>query len=285
MTEQEAVRAIEDFGDAARRTRDSGFDGVQIHGAHGYLIHQFLLPSINNRRDRFGIDPSTGIGTAFLGAVLDNVRKKCGEDYPILLKVSGGDDYLKKFTPSMFTNHIKFIDMKGVDAIEVSYGTMDYALNIFRGATLPVDTILKYNPKYKTTNPLLKTLFKGLVFPLVSTRFKPLTTAYNLPYSRAVKAITQIPVITVGGFRTGTEISEALENSQTDFVSLCRPFIREPDFLVKLTTDPLYRSLCTGCNKCAIMCDSKFSTRCYSKNHNERVKAAGDPAKEISHGS
>jgi 2,4-dienoyl-CoA reductase-like NADH-dependent reductase (Old Yellow Enzyme family) len=263
LSDEEALTVIEDFGDAARRACEADFDGVQIHAAHGYLIHQFILPSINNRKGLFGINPTFGVGTAFLGKVIDNIRRKCGDDFPLLVKVSRGDDYFNQFSPVMFEGLMEFLNTKAVDGIEVSYGTMDYALNIFRGSSLPVEAILNHNPKYKTRNPLLRLLFKKMVFPIVSARHKPFAPAYNLRAAARAKAKTSIPVISVGGFRSGTEMTGAIESGHADFIGMARPFIREPGIVLKLEKNPDYASDCAGCNQCAVMCDSKHPTRCY----------------------
>jgi len=265
LSKEELEQVIEDYATAALRAKLSGFDGVQIHAAHGYLVHQFLHPGINKRGDEYGINPGTGIGDLFLSKIIAAIRESCGSSYPILVKVSAADDLPKGFSLSNFIALIKLLHEKRVHAIEISYGTMEDALNIFRGASIPIDAILKHNFRYKQANPAIRRLWKLLVLPVLKHRLISFRANYNLPFARMAKGITDIPVICVGGFRKGSEILKAIESGQTDFVSLCRPLIREPDFVAKLCRDSEYESRCVNCNICAVMCDSGRPTRCYKK--------------------
>ena len=255
---------INQFGDSAFYAKEAGFHGIQLHCAHGYLIHQFLHPSINRRKDAYGI--TNDGGTLFLKKIIENIRKKCGQDYPILVKVSGSDDINKDKSGECFINLIKFLDTQKIDAIEISYGTMDYALNIFRGDTIPVDTILKFNPIYSLKNKVLRKLWEILILPIMKSKLKKFTPMYNLEYAKVAKAYTNIPIISVGGFRNLEEINYAHEKCEIDFVSLCRPFLREADFVTKLKEDNSYKSKCINCNVCAIMTDSEKSTGCIFNN-------------------
>ncbi|MFC1806873.1 NADH:flavin oxidoreductase [Candidatus Omnitrophota bacterium] len=263
LNTEEAFSMAQCFAEAALRCKKSGFDGVQIHVAHGYLIHQFLLPSINNRRDIFGVDKKSGIGTHFLGVVIDSIRDKCGTDFPLLVKVSCGDDYFNGFSKDNFVQLIRFLDHKKVDAIEISYGTMDHALSIFRGKRVPIDAILQYNPRYKSNNTFIRTMRRRILYPFKKLQMKMFTLTYNLPYAKIAKQHTQIPVICIGGFRAKQEMIDAVGRGETDFISLCRPFICEPDLVNKLIANDSYKAKCLDCNMCAVMCDSPNSTKCY----------------------
>jgi 2,4-dienoyl-CoA reductase-like NADH-dependent reductase (Old Yellow Enzyme family) len=266
LSQLEIHMLVEKFAEAAYRAKCAGFDGVQIHAAHGYLLHQFILPVVNNRNDIFGIDPKQKIGTAFLNQVIDAIRLHCGMEYPLLIKISAGVDYFKTFTLEQFIRLVRFLDKKHLGGIEISYGTMDYALNIFRGTSFPEKQILKVNPRYSSNNAAYRFVWKHFIVPYITRKFKPFTPMYNLAYAALAKEYTNTPVICVGGFRTAKEMSAAIESNHTDFVSLCRPFICEPDFADKISRDPDYESQCKNCNQCAIMCDAAVPTKCYHGN-------------------
>ena len=264
----EAHGLIDSFGKAAHLAQQAGFDGIQLHAAHGYLIHQFLHPAINNRTDEFKLNPGTGIGTFFLQKIIENIREKCGNSFPILVKVSASDDYKNHFTLTQFLHLIDFLDLMKVSAIEISYGTMDAAFNIFRG-DFPGERILAENYFYKQKSPLSKWIMGNLIFPSVKKKFIELQPMYNLPFAVEARAATRIPIIVVGGFKRGEEIRHAIHDCQIDFVSMSRPFIAEPNLVTKLKKNPQYESICQSCNQCAVMCDSQHSTRCYTHGKHE----------------
>lgn len=259
---KEVYEKIDEYVSTAELAMQSGFDGVQIHAAHGYLVHQFLLPSVNKRTDEFGIDKEYNSGIRFLGEIIKGIRKKCGEDFLILVKVSGNIDLRPKFNHQQFENLIRFLDNMKVDAIEISYGTMDHPMNIFRG-DMPVDLILAKNPILKSDSALKRFINRMAVDSWYRFKQKPFTPVYNLNFAKAAKQITNIPVISVGGFRSGEEIEMAISQGFADFAGLSRPLICEPAFILKIKQNIHYKSACENCNHCAVMCDSGLPTQCY----------------------
>ena len=265
LTIPEIEKIIDDFALAAWRAQQAGFDGIQLHAAHGYLIHQFIHPQINRRKDVYGIKLSSGIGERFLAEIIKAIRTKCGKEFPVLIKISASDSLSKPFTKNQFISLMKLLDRLKIAFIEISFGTMENALNIFRGESIPLEAILMHNFHYQTKNKLKKKIWKLLAVPFLKKRFMKFTYNYNLDQAKLAKKYTNTPIICVGGFRKGTDIVAAIENGFTDYVSICRPLICEPDFIMKLSEDNYYISFCENCNVCAIMCDSSNYTKCYHK--------------------
>ncbi|MEN8193601.1 MAG: NADH:flavin oxidoreductase [Bacteroidota bacterium] len=265
ISDKEIDDVINQFTNSALYAKEAGFDGVQLHAAHGYILHQFLLPETNKLRNEFGIDKSTRLGTRLLEIVFDKIKEKCGHSFPVLIKISGDHNLSKNFFPQKFDNLIKFLDKKQFDAIEISNGTMDYALNIFRG-NLNIDSVLEHNPLFGKNSKIKKSFYKFTINKIIASKLVDFTPVYNLPFAERAKKLTSIPIISVGGFRRKQEIEYAVSNNLTDLVSLSRPFICEPNFVKMIEQSKNdYKSKCNNCNECVFMCDSGSVTKCYSK--------------------
>ena len=183
MPAAEVEDLVAAFVRAAGRVQEAGFDGVQIHAAHGYLVSQFLSPRLNQRADAWA-------GPRMAEAVLAGVRTEVGPDFPVLVKFNcdGLEDDL--LTPDQSAAIAQCLERAGADAIEVS-GT--------NGARQDIHT--------------------------------PAQEAYFAPYARRIREAVRIPVILVGGLRSMERMEEVIDEEVADFVSLCRPFIREPELV------------------------------------------------------
>ncbi len=248
MSEKDIQKVIKEFGDAALRAKKAGFDGIQLHAAHGYLIHQFVSSKINNRKDKWGKDKFL-----FLYEIIKDVRTKCGSYYPIFLKISAEDEWL-----SYQLNNLD------IEAIEISYGTMDEAFNIFRGS-LPLKRILEYNPFIAKQSKLKKILWEKLFFPIIKLKQIPFSENYNRYFAKKLKKFIKIPIILVGGIRSIDSIQDIIQSKDANAVSLCRPLICEPNLIKKFKNNLSIKSKCSNCNCCAIMCDSNNQLKCYRR--------------------
>lgn len=262
LADDEILSIIGEFADAAFRAKRAGFDAVQIHAAHGYLIHQFLSPWTNNRTDRWA---DRGL---LLEEIVRAVRVKCGEEYPVLVKLSAEDDNSPGVRIEDTIETVKRLERLQVDAVEISYGTMEYALNIIRG-DVPVDLVLRVNPMFKEIPGIARSVWKRLCAPGYLKRFIPFSENYNLEAAVRVKQNTGLPVIAVGGIRTLESIVNIVTGKGMDAVALCRPLICEPDIPNQIRSGQFVRSKCSNCNTCTIYCDSHLPLRCYQRKGND----------------
>jgi len=263
---RQSVRALDEagiqtviagFADAAWRAREAGFDGVQVHGAHGYLVHQFLSPWTNTRTDRWGERP------LLLLEIIRAIRRRCGEEFPLLVKLSAADDAPVPLRVTDTIDTVKRLEELEIDAVEISYGSMEYALSIIRGA-MPIELAMQINPLFSRYPAVVQWLWKKLALPGYKTKTQPYREAYNLEAAAQIKRATSLPVIPVGGFRRLESMVAALTEYGLDAVSLCRPLICEPDWPAKLRRGESERSRCTNCNLCTIHVDGREPVRCYS---------------------
>jgi 2,4-dienoyl-CoA reductase-like NADH-dependent reductase (Old Yellow Enzyme family) len=258
-------RIIREFGDAALRARDAGLDGVQLHGAHGYLIHQFLSPWTNRQRDTWGERDR------FCLEIVRRIRELCGTRFPVWIKLSGEEDRTPGLTAEDTARTSRRLQDVGADLIEISYGTMEWALNIIRG-DCPLDEVLEVNPLLSRIPRPFRPLWKVLAGPLHLRRLKPFTPLYNLSAAMAAKDAVSIPVAVVGGVRTVDQALLCLSGGGLDAVGLCRPLIREPDLPTQWRKGTGTESACTNCNLCTVYCDSGEATKCRST---DRVEMEG----------
>lgn len=215
MTRQEITQAVEAYAAAASRSQRAGFDGIQLHGAHGYGINQFLSGASNQRSDAYGGVISKRY--RFLGEVMEAVRGAVGRDYPLFIKLSG-HDYIDKGLTTEESLHVarRLVD-DGIHSIEVSAGSRASA--------------------------------DGMV-PSRGNIHKEEDEAYLAQLAARFKESVNVPIITVGGIRSPAVISKVLDEGLADYVALCRPFIREPQLINRWKSGDLERAKCISCNGC-----------------------------------
>lgn len=217
------------FAKAAGRAKDWGFDAVQIHGAHGYLVSQFLSPETNHRTDEYG--GTLENRSRFLFDIYEKIRARVGKAFPVFIKFNGDDHLENGLTAAEALEVAKQLSQAGIDAIEVSSGSAS------SGSKGPART--------KLTSPDLE--------------------AYNLDLAKGIKQQVACPVISVGGFRSLTIAQKAVAEDGIDFISLSRPLIREPDLPLKWLGGQTGKAECISCNKCFIPGMTKGGIYCVAK--------------------
>jgi 2,4-dienoyl-CoA reductase-like NADH-dependent reductase (Old Yellow Enzyme family) len=213
ITGEEIDRITAAFGNGARRAKEWGFDGVQLHGAHGYLINQFLSPLTNQRQDEYG--GSIENRCRFLLESYRAIRDAVGPDFPVMIKLNGSDNLAGGLTIEDAVFAAKALDKEGIDCIEVSGGTPASA---------------DQSPARTKIN-------------------SPEKEAYNLPLARQIRAAVKCPIMVVGGFRS-FEVAEKTIQESADYISMARPFIREPGLAKRWQEGDRSPARCISCNGC-----------------------------------
>ena len=189
MNEAEIGQVIRSFASAAAFAKTAGFTGVQVHGAHGYLVSQFLSPSTNRRSDRWG-----GLlenRARFARMVLSEIRRAVGDDFPIGIKLNSADFQRGGFTEEESMRVLGMLQEDGIDLVEISGGSYE--------SRVMLDKVENHRE------------------------------AFFLEYARKARAKVDIPMMVTGGFRSRSIMEDALSSGALDVVGMARPFTNEPN--------------------------------------------------------
>ncbi|MEW6731446.1 MAG: NADH:flavin oxidoreductase/NADH oxidase family protein [Acidobacteriota bacterium] len=200
LTEKEIERLIERYAATAAIAKKAGFTGVQIHGAHGYLVNQFLSPLSNQRDDAWGGTPKKRM--RFVLAVARAMRKAVGMRFPVAIKLNSADFQRGGFTEEESMDVVRALADEGLDLLEISGGT--YESQAMTGTTRQQRE---------------------------STRQRE---AYFLSYAEKVRKLVKLPLMLTGGFRTATAMTEAITSGAIDIVGMARPLALEPDLPARI---------------------------------------------------
>jgi 2,4-dienoyl-CoA reductase-like NADH-dependent reductase (Old Yellow Enzyme family)/thioredoxin reductase len=208
LTVAEIRHLVACFGDAARRCREAGFDFVEIHGAHGYLINQFMSPNANVRTDEYG--GSFENRTRFLFEILADIRAKSGEDFPVGIRINGNDYMANGWELSDALTLAPLLEAAGAAYLHVSAG-------VYGSTELTIPSM--YTPQ-------------GCFVHL----------------AEAVKTVVDIPVITVGRIKDPAHADQIIADGQADVVALGRSFLADPHYPEKAQTGRIDEIRpCVGC--------------------------------------
>ncbi len=202
LAEDEILKLISRFGQAASVCRDTGFTGVQIHAAHGYLISQFLSPRSNRREDRWG--GSLENRARFLMFTVNTVRQLVGSDFPISVKLNSADFQRGGFAFEDSLQVARWLQDAGVDLIEISGGTYE------QPKLLGMEGLEAEEPQAVAETTLAR-------------------EAYFVDFAKAMKNELTIPLMVTGGFRTASAMEQALKSGAADVIGLGRPMCVMPE--------------------------------------------------------
>jgi 2,4-dienoyl-CoA reductase-like NADH-dependent reductase (Old Yellow Enzyme family) len=250
MSLADIERVIAAFGDAARRVREAGFDGIHLHGGNGYLISQFASPITNRRTDDWG--GSLQNRGRFVASVYKAVRRSVGPDFPVTARLGIADALPGGLTESDGLLLAKRMVDQGLNAVEVSYGIMDSYLSNIR-------PYVAVSARRAAEDWLLPRLWRPSG-----------QQAYYRPFARELKKICQIPVILVGGIRTADVMADVINSGEADFLALARPFIRQPDLPNRLAAGQ-QGVACVSCNMC-LSNDGYAPLKCWRKKPIDMVR-------------
>ncbi len=257
MCEEDILEVIDAFTKAALRVVDVEADAIQIHAAHGYLLGQFLSPFFNHRHDDWGGSAENRF--RLLKEIVLSIKKVVPSWWPLIVKLNTHDWIPKGITPSLAATYAKWLEELGVDAIELSGGTVSHSVfNMCRGE-IPVKEISQAQPeRYRS---VVESSFKNMIGKY------ELQEAYNLEAAKIVaESVKKIPIILVGGFRKVDMMNKILnENPKICFISMCRPFIKNPSLVLDIESSDNYEVSCTSCNRCLAAVSNDLPIRCYEQ--------------------
>jgi len=266
MTLQQIKDTIRDFAEGARRVREAGLDGVELHASHGYLITQFLSSAINDRTDEYG--GSLRNRAAFLLEIIQAIRKEVGNDYHVQAKLNAVDfgnalyPWEKKGTTlDEGIQFAKWAEEAGVDAIHVSIGST-FPHPLLPSGGLPVDelnwwygAIISSGKRAYMNYTLFHFKLLQPIYTFLWNRTKKdhPVEAVCAEYAREVKKNVSVPIITTGGYQDGKVIRRVITEGYTDGVSMARPVIANRDLPQILQSGrDLPPKPCTFCNRCLV---------------------------------
>lgn len=254
MTSDDIIEMAEVFGEATHRAKQAGFDGVQYHGAHGYLITQFYSPYMNHRDDDYG--GTTENRARFVLDILKASRKRVGNNFPITMKMNGSD----RIEGGLEVNEAKiltsFFSKSGFDMLEISSYIWD-AGRLENPISLPAESQKNIRQR-------------GL-------------EAFNLDFAKEIKEFLKkdpsidIPITVVGGLYRFETIRNIIDNLGIEFCAMCRPLICQPDIpLIWEQGPPFPEAECVHCNLCVndflVRGPKSKGVRCIKKEREDRKK-------------
>lgn len=227
LTIEEIHELQQQFVVAAQRAKRAGYDALEIHGAHGYLIHQFMSDRSNRRNDYYGGNLENRI--RFAVEIIEGIKSRLGKDFPIIFRLTAEETVDRNgYSLEDAKFFAKSLENASADAIHVTMGT------------------------FEDTDGISRTVCPAS-FP----------QGWRVTYAEALKGVLNIPVIVVGAIREPEYADEVLRSGKADFIAMGRELLAEPEWVRKVAADRLSDiRLCPSCNFCAHRLGLELSIRC-----------------------
>jgi 2,4-dienoyl-CoA reductase-like NADH-dependent reductase (Old Yellow Enzyme family) len=240
MRKEEITAMARSFADAVNIARESGFDAVEVHAGHGYLISQFLSPSTNHRHDEYG--GTLDDRMRFMKEMMTSVMEAAAADMAVIVKMNMRDGFRGGMEIPESLVVAKTLEAMGVHALVLSGGFVSKApMYVMRG-TMPIRTMSYYMDGFWLKN-MIRFFGGWMVRPV------PFTEAYFFDDAKIFRKELKLPLIYVGGLLSREKIDEVLD-AGFEFVSFARALLQEPGFIARLQKEEGGRSACTHANYC-----------------------------------
>lgn len=260
MNENDMTRVIEQFVEGAKLAREAGFDAVELHMGHGYLLNQFISPLSNKRRDQYG--GSTENRVRFPARVLKAVKKAVGRDLAVIAKINVADGVRGGATAEDAVVTARALEAAGADLLVLSGGRNVESTWFMFGSPMnqaEFAKVFKYQPLQRL---LMKAAAagtpKGLVF----------REMYFEDYSRKVRAAVKMPLAYLGGIKSIDNVNKALDEG-FDAVAMARVLLHDPALVNKFRDGSVRQSGCTSCNGCIPQIYNRAGTYCILNEPND----------------
>jgi len=240
MSRVDIDRTIADFARAAGLAQLAGFDAVEVHMGHGYLLSQFLSPAVNKRNDEYGGSIENRARMAL--EVVRAIRMNTGEDFPIFSKLNLSDDLEQGFSLNDCIKTVQMLERNGVDAVTLSGGFTSLTPYFLMRGEVPLKEMVE-----SERNCLQKLALRFFGRQIIKKY--EFEENFFLEMARKVRKRTYMPLVYVGGVVSAQGIHRIMEEG-FDMIALGRALIAEPDFLRKVRADSTHISPCDQCNKC-----------------------------------
>ncbi len=250
MTRADMDACVQEFVTAARRAREAGFDAVEIHMGHGYLLSQFLSPKYNRRRDEYGGDAAQR--ARFPAEVLSRVLNAVGTDLAVTCKISVTEGFKGGATADDAVAVARVLEQAGAHLLVLSGGMNVEAPWAIFGSNMPKTVIGPVQGRFAT----LVSRLAALTAPKISFH-----EMYFLEHSRRVRAAVKLPLAYLGGAKSMAGVTQAMAEG-FDCVAMGRALIHDPDLVSKFASGAATTSGCTACNECVAMMYSPMGTHC-----------------------